>query len=357
MALKLKIFQAQKGDAIDISFKDGEGITRHVMVDSGTMGSYKLFQKPVFEKYPENESIDLWILTHLDNDHIMGALACFREGAPGLRKKMIKSLWFNFFGEFKMPDPNGNDISMDKAIKLRDSLHKIECEKIDNNIHTGIPPFVFYGATITILSPDQESYGQLKEKWEEYEREFHRPATPENIANEEFPDDKLKINELSKRDDRPEKNGDIVNKSSIAFLLEFGTESILMLGDALPSTIIESLKKINADRGIPKLQVTYLKLAHHGSINNHNQELLELIECKNFIISTNGNSTNQNPNKETIAKILDRKDCSQHYKLFFNYHPTRYDKLFSVDQNAETDYNFSTIFPEAGQHYLQIPTK
>lgn len=63
------------------------------------------------------------------------------------------------------------------------------------------------------------------------------------------------------------------------------------------------------------LSVDYVKLSHHGSQHNTSPEFLKLIECQNYIISTNG-SGHGHPDKRTLARIADRHP---HSTIWFNY--------------------------------------
>lgn len=110
---------------------------------------------------------------------------------------------------------------------------------------------------------------------------------------------------------------------------------MLFLGDAHPSIIVSSLRELGYS-GDNKLQIDLMKVSHHGSKANTSDELLDLIECKCFIISTDG-SRHGLPNKETIARIVAKQsDC----KIYFN-NPRLIKEIFST---AELDIGqFETL--------------
>ena len=107
-----------------------------------------------------------------------------------------------------------------------------------------------------------------------------------------------------------EKDSDEDNKSSIAFIVHISDKdnkngkSILFLGDAFPDHIAQNL----SDMGYSKenrLNLDYVKISHHASKGNTSDNLLDIIDCSKFIISTNGTNRDKFPHKEAFARILD----------------------------------------------------
>jgi beta-lactamase superfamily II metal-dependent hydrolase len=96
--------------------------------------------------------------------------------------------------------------------------------------------------------------------------------------------------------------------------------SILLLADSRPEIIAESLRS-NGFSEVSPLKVDYVKISHHGSMNNTSQDQLGLISSGNFIISTNGGTaTHKHPSRETLARIIFSSQRSdQSIKIYFNY--------------------------------------
>ena len=105
------------------------------------------------------------------------------------------------------------------------------------------------------------------------------------------------------------------NGSSLAFLAEYDNKSALLLGDAHPDVVAASIKRLLKARGKRKLKVGAVKVAHHGSKNNTNEDLLTLIECPTYLISTNG-AQFKHPDKACIARIL---KFGKPARIVFNY--------------------------------------
>jgi hypothetical protein len=103
--------------------------------------------------------------------------------------------------------------------------------------------------------------------------------------------------------------------------LKLPDTSILLLGDARAEIISKSLQRLGYLKN-KKLLVDYVKVSHHGSINNTSSEMLDLIEGGCYIISTNGGTSHhKHPDREVIARILyhPERNMSKKRIIAFNY--------------------------------------
>ena len=89
---------------------------------------------------------------------------------------------------------------------------------------------------------------------------------------------------------------------------------MLFLADSFPSDICQSLEKLETISG-EKLKVEFVKLSHHGSRENTNLKLLNLIDTNKYVISSNSQK-HGHPNKVIFAMIL-KKDANS--SIYFNY--------------------------------------
>lgn len=314
--MRIKSLPAFNGDCLIISF-DFEGQKKNILIDGGTPRTYRRTLKPEIEDLiHKNELIDLLIVTHIDDDHIGGIKELYQDTTFG--KQFIKEVWFNsgnlisdYFGEVKDVNrevkiilDNQIDMSVDQGITL-------EKELIANGkwtqflVKSSSEPIDFYGLKITILSPSEKELKRLNKKWQiEVDKVVNMSTDHDDFS--------VPISELVKR--KFVKDQAIPNGSSIAFLLEDNNCKILLLGDAHPSVVIESIKKLGYSEE-KKLVVDLVKVSHHASKGNTNKELLSLIQCNNYIICTDG-SKHGLPDKEAIARIIDH---NTYCKLYFNY--------------------------------------
>ena len=332
MDLELRILQAEHGDSIVISVKF-EGEYKNILIDGGPAQTFEVQHIPRPLKLSLNDiksktqKIDLLVLTHVDDDHIGGLLAGFNK--YGYLTELTQEVWFNsgklIFNHFDKPidDSNfvllknnsGNNTSIGQGIKLEDHL-------ADNAIWSH--PLIQagdelkrFGCTFKILSPAIKNLENLLVKWEK-----HPLSTNTSAADKDYQES---FEQLLTADKFKEDNS-IQNGSSLAFIFENDDKSLLLLGDAHPSVVICSLKSLGYSKQKP-LRVDYVKVSHHGSKANTNDELLTLIDCNNFIISSNGKHHGL-PNKTTLARIVHHFPNAN---LMFNY-PDLIDEIFKKEE-------------------------
>lgn len=348
MSTTLKILPVKCGDAFVLSHEDVKGKFRNIFVDGGYIKSYTKIKNEVEYLKKNKQQIDLWILTHLDADHINGAVKYLREEERNDKGKLIGKFWFNFFDAFKLNDDTPF-LSFGKGFDLRKMLLKFNIKGRQDILNT-LKPIKFGDASITILSPDQKTFDELKAKWK-IEFTKYLGGDPPTFLSSSSSNDKKTIEELSKVKDAKEDVGEkgLINRSSIAFIYEENNKRLLMLGDAHPSII---LKKLSEDFSKKKpLKVKYVKLSHHGSRKNYHKDLLDIISCRRFIISADGENQHGIPDKEVLAKILlhPNRDMTKKVIFYFSHDDERFRKLFDVDKNAETHYNFQCVYPKKNE--------
>ena len=115
------------------------------------------------------------------------------------------------------------------------------------------------------------------------------------------------------------------NGSSIALLAEFGGASVLLGADAHAPVLVESVRKLLRQRGVDRLRLDAFKVSHHASQNNLSTELLQLLDCKTYGVSTNGDHF-CHPDREAIARII--KYGGDRPVLHFNYR-TRFNDVWA----------------------------
>jgi len=302
-----------------LSFDD-KGTTRNILIDGGPGNTYskppKTLKNEIEQIKRKGENIDLLVITHIDDDHIGGVIRMFEDEGPHL--DLIKKVWFNsgelistFFEtevEPKRENPlilrSDPELSIKQGITLEHFLKERNCWK-QRVIHSGNEVVRFFDSQIIILSPNEKGLEELNEKWEKEGGEVYLSG--------DHTDYEVPLSELVKRPFVEDSS--VPNESSISFLFEFQGKKILFLADSHPSVVTESLKKLGYSPG-KRLELDLVKVPHHGSRKNISPELLELIKCNNYLISTNGKKYGL-PDKESIARIIaanEERTC-----LFFNY--------------------------------------
>lgn len=263
----------------------------------------------------KNEHIDLLIITHVDDDHIGGILKYFASNE--FDSNIIKKVWFNsgklINEHFQKNLENENLQELDEFETTYTSINQgVTFEsKLESNslwdkklIKAGCDVFHEFGVKFTILSPDEKRLRKLLIKWE---TEYPSTLTSEST------DYDMSFKELL-LDDNFKEDSSIHNGSSIAFILEIEAKKMLFLGDSYPSVVVDNLNKLGYSKE-NKLTVDFVKLSHHASKANTSSELLESIDCKKFIVLTNGDY-HRLPNKTTFARIY---NSNKEAELYFNY--------------------------------------
>ena len=339
--MKIKFLKAFNGDSILISFKDGEK-PRNILIDGGMPATYLQKDKKGKIEYGElketidliresNESIDILVLTHVDDDHIGGVLKWFENDSKA--HELIGQVWFNsgrliseYFNQEEIKENllefspiETTNTSIGQGVKFEDF---IEQKGIwDRSIVRDLEYFEHLGVKFKILSPSPEKLNLLLVKWEK--------ESPESIdTSAEKNDYEYTLTEHIEKDKFKE-DAAVHNGSSIAFILTFKNENFVFLADAHPSIVANSLKEFGYTREKP-LKASLVKISHHGSKANNNIEMLELIETKNYVISTNGDK-HAHPNKQFLARLASVNDnCN----VYFNY-PEQIEKIFSETDNED----------------------
>lgn len=311
---KIHFLQVKHGDAFIIECVKGDA-RGLVVVDGGPTGSSYVLRNKL--KDLGIDTPDLMVLTHYDDDHIGGILqlvnSCFDDNTIP-----AKEVWANCAGYVEVTE--NKNTSFKQGVKLSVKLNEL-CKKYGmkwcDNLSEGTEydyPFV----TIEVVSPTKAIMGIVIKKQEEEGKVFLK-ATQKNTEYLSKPLDEL--TNYNPQEPDLNKNDELANASSIAFILRCDNLSILMLGDSYPQNVEKHLREKGYSEEHP-LEVDYVKVSHHGSKNNTSDSLLDIIKCKNYLISTNGGKNHSNhPDRITIAHILchPQRNKDEKVHLYFNH--------------------------------------
>lgn len=323
---RVEMLPAAHGDALWIEYGDA-GATHRILIDGGPVPTYKFIEKRIEQVPGDERFFELVVLTHVDADHVEGLVRLFAEKPlPFTVDKVIFNGWRQ----------------MEKSHGLLGALQGefLSALLVDRTPHAwdpDAPPWVVLskgelpvidlpgGMRLTLLSPSPSKLKAMAAEWkkaiakEGFEPGDLEKAWEELASRKKFLPKKgllgttrgldLMLKEQFKLD------GAKANGSSIAFLAEFGEKSVLLLGDAHPDVVAASVKRLLKKRLKKKLVVGAVKVAHHGSKNNTNEELLMLLDSPTYLISTSG-AQFKHPDKACIARIL---KVAKPKNLVFNY--------------------------------------
>lgn len=338
MKITLKILEAFDGDCLLIKFGNQDNFT-NILIDGGINRTYVKSLRNEFENISRlNQHINLLIVTHIHDDHIGGIVEFFRD--PSISKEIVKKVWFNSkiilgkYAPYLENKTEGIEINKLDSTKmgirsgntLEGELRKLSCW--EESLILFKEEYINYtinGAKITVLSPSYEGIKGLR-----------KVMGIETDESGEMAARKLDYDfEIEELLCRPfiEDDSD-TNRSSIALIFEYGDKKLLFLGDSHPTDIVKSLRNLGYSEE-NKINVDFVKVSHHGSKKNTSIELLNLVECNNFIISTDG-SKHGLPNKECLARIIKSRS---NVNLYFNYDIHK--RIFSKSEMEQ--YKFTCI--------------
>lgn len=345
---------AEQGDALWIEY--GKASSPHrILIDAGVRKTADVVRARFGELPKRKRRFDLFVVTHVDSDHIGGVPSLLADSSLGLS---FDDVWFNAWRH------------------LADTLGPVEGEIVSAQLdRSGWPWNAAFGGkavvvpargklpriqlpggmTLTLLSPTRERLDKLRPAWEKAVEEAGLKPGVQDEALEAaarrrgIPDllgARLDVPALAAAkfvEDRAPANG-----STIAVLAEHGEASCLLTGDAHPDVLEQAIRRLCRERGVERLPVTAFKVPHHGSMFNVSNPLVELVETDRYLFSTNGNQTHH-PHPEGVARTIAHGGMPT---LYFNYRSETTEPW--DDRRLKTRYRYKTVYPERGQAGLAV---
>ncbi len=335
------LLPAYEGDCLWIEY--GEAAQpRRVLVDAGRKGTYKHLKKKFSALPATQRTFELLVITHVDRDHIEGVLDVL--GDPD-RPVKFNDIWFN--GYKHLEEATGNTMGPVQGEVLTSLLNvpgsswnaafnsKAICLVDGKPLPSVLLPG---GLKLTLLSPTVPKLQRMLVEWERVCRK--EGLVPGEGVTPDAPDDEsfgplnvdIAASEPFQTDDA-EANG-----SSIALLAEFGGKRVLLGADAHPDVLVAALARLSPGE---KVKLDAYKVSHHGSAHNTSKEVLDGIDCKTYLFSTNGSYFNH-PTPSAVARVI-KFGKAKH--LVFNY---RSEQTRVWDAPAiKATWKYETHFPIA----------
>jgi hypothetical protein len=172
------------------------------------------------------------------------------------------------------------------------------------------------GLRITLLSPTRAQLAALAARWPrvlgEVDADLSVERPPADTLRGEAEDATTELHRLTRRPFKPD--GSAANASSIAFVAEDDDgDRVLLAGDATAEVLVAALRRLV---GRERYRIDLCKVPHHGSRYNTSSELIELLDCRHWLISTSG-ARFGHPSREAMARILCRPEPAT---VWFNYY-------------------------------------
>jgi len=353
-SFSITLLPASEGDCLWIEYGDA-GNPKRILIDAGRKSTYKVLKKRFGELPEDQREFELLVISHVDRDHIEGSLDLLADPDKPVT---FKDIWFN--GYKHLVKATGEPFGVEQGEILTAWLRQPDMEW--NKMFDGGPVWcpdgeplptkeLADGMKLTLLSPTREKLVALLVEWERVcRKEGLVPGAAYEIGPaEDEPFGMPNVNLLAEDAFDPDKAE--ANGSSIAFLAEFEGKAVLFAADAHPDVLEASLKKLADAQGSEKVKLDAVKVSHHGSSHNTSNELLALIDCPTWLVSTNGNYFNH-PSASAIARIVKH---AQPKELVFNYRSEE-TKVWGMEA-LRTQWGYEARYPSndvRGQITVQL---
>jgi len=214
------------------------------------------------------------------------------------------------------------------------------------------------GMRLTLLSPRQEQLTALRPVWDAACRKAGIvPGVSAADDSRRLDEDDTQLEsddllgdpdpeQLAARPYRPDRARP--NGSSIALLAEYAGRRVLLTGDAYAEVLLASLARL-PDAGGGRLPVDACKLSHHGSRGNTSAELVRALNCRHWLVSSNGKQFGH-PDGEAIARVL--REGGGNARLHFNYR-SGFNEMWS-STTLQRRYRYATRYPASDAAGVQL---
>ena len=361
---RIDLLPAEYGDAIWIEY--GRLRRRHrLLIDCGTSAVFPRLRERILALRESDRHFELLVITHVDADHIGGALDLLRQQQElGVT---FGEIWFNGYVHLTpggvVPRPEAEDILGPlQGEVLTELIVANGAAKWNAAVQGGAlvvpesgPLQVLRqlpgGMKLTLLSPFQGQLDRLRPAWDAACRKAGIVAGAATV------DDRTRLDEVEEPRDEDDLLGDpdvgqlaarpfkpdraAPNGTSIALLAEYAGRRALLSGDAFAPVMLDALARLPGNSP-GRLRLDAVKMSHHGSRGNTSVELVRAVQCENWLVSTNGKQF-RHPDREAIARVI--RDGGSGVALHFNYR-TEFNDLWD-SAGLRRRHGYSVRYPDA----------
>lgn len=379
MHYTFKTFLSGTGDCIMLLIENN-GVEVHIMVDCGVYS--KDIKDFIHNKF--HNVIDYLIVTHIDNDHILGVISmletetnltvnqilynCYQrrdnKGKPwdDRMKQNIKRLYGSLPPVIDMIE---GKISSDSSLTLAELIlgngqwrkvwkrEYITDKTSDIPLGEGLGRIVFLSPNSDALTVLDMQYRMLfwqklyKQKNEDYQSEESIYEALLRILNqEEILDSLYKAHEVTSihlTDDKLKEFAarkleklSINNVASIAFIWEEGNHRILFLGDSDPAEVTKALKQKYQNEHLP-IEFDAIKVSHHGSAHSTSLDILKVANSEHFFFT---GGSNKAPSLEAMSRIIISPIADDDRKRVLHFNRKNDNVNLIQNQNIMDQYKF-----------------
>lgn len=336
--MEIQFYKAECGDAAKIRFLGNDQKFHNIFIDSGHERTFRpILLEEILNLKKKEECIDLWILSHIHDDHIGGVIKYLYLIKSGELEDVVNQWYYNVPRFFNIIEQTPkNKISSASSINQGDIIYeylKTNKKLLEKDITSDLQTTNLFGLKLTVLTPSSAKLNQLRKKYPiDSSNELERHELDYVSDAKAIKDNDYLIRLLEFDLDNFAEDKSVENGSSISLITEFNSHKILWLADSHPNDVIKSLEKLGYSKE-KQFECDWVKVSHHGSSGNNNNELYSLIKCNNYLFSVNGENKYNLPEKKCLARILRNKNRSKEsvYNFYFTYDNEVLRSIFTVD--------------------------
>jgi hypothetical protein len=351
MTFRLTMLPALDGDCLLLSWGANPD-QHHMLVDLGRGATYKTV-RPMLAALG---TVELFVVTHIDADHIAGAMPLVGESVAPFKPHGV---WYNGRPQLVAAlhrEPIHEPFGARQGEKLsRGIIHfgwprnrEFASEIVSiNSPEADKPVNLAGGLSLRLVSPRDQELKELLPTWDkELERAHLRLTDPDSeepvpLAGHFEPLGRApEVSELARARYQPDTTK--ANGSSIALIAEYEGKRLLLAGDAHSEVLEEGLANLGKSENNGRYRIDLFKVSHHGSRANTSPALCKLIDCTRFAISTDGSREHKHPHPETIARFL-AADPDRMKTFYFNYRQPQ-TEIWEADRLA-AKWKYECVFP------------
>jgi beta-lactamase superfamily II metal-dependent hydrolase len=338
---EVEMLPAREGDCLWVRWGT-KTAPKQMLIDAGRSGTFTKDLRARLMALPKNQrTFELFIITHVDRDHIEGSMSLLED-----RKLPVtfKDIWFNGYDHLKSAKLETFGAVQGERVTAALLRRKASWNKQWKGKAVALRGKTFPkkklagGLTLTLLSPDRQKLLDLIPTWEQECSDAgiipgKKARQKELKGLEEF--GAIDVEQLANSKFSPDVTRP--NGTSIVVIAQYGKKRALLAADSHEDRLVASLTALGKGKKVP---LDLFKVSHHGSDKNVSRALIEAIDCDTYLISTNG-SYFKHPKAAALSRIL--KFGGNSSTIAFNYRS----KFTDVWDQAtlKTKYGYQTVYP------------
>lgn len=289
--MDISIIRACQGDCIWARWEDQ--CIHNLIIDSGPASSKATFRRLIQnEIISKGEAVDLLVLTHIDDDHIRGFLYYLANYSSSINANIFRKIWFNT-GICCLSATH----SPNSAAKLSCRLNELGICYSDNVLRG--ESICMGDVSLKVICPDVASVNAINQKILEQQPSLHAALIDKPLVDI-LASDSFQVDPSDG------------NKASIAMVLTYREKfHIALLGDAHDRDIRKGLEEF-----FPGQAMNLVKLSHHGSSHNLSNELIDILDTRQYILSSS-----RAMDLTTLARLHQKVDNTKENSVIYSNYP------------------------------------